>query len=163
MEVFCFSSKIKHILCIENQHCALGFVNVFIIIRLLHVSAPTCHPQGASLSSWVTWKLRQLCTASKIYKRVVTHNHVTHEDKYAPWGWQIGAETCSNRIIINTLTKPSAQCWFSMHNPAMHGTNIKNIFFFFPNYFSSVVPLYRTILVWKPCSHFVCCTTVPSG
>jgi hypothetical protein len=42
--------------------------------------------------------------------------HVTHEDKDAPWGWHIGAETCRSRIIINTLTKPSAQCWFSMHN-----------------------------------------------
>jgi hypothetical protein len=30
-------------------------------------------------------------------------------------------------LVINTLTKPSAQCWFSMHNPAMHGTNIKSI------------------------------------
>jgi hypothetical protein len=38
-------------LCIENQHCALGFVNVLLLMRLLHVSAPTCHPQGASLSS----------------------------------------------------------------------------------------------------------------
>jgi hypothetical protein len=28
-------------------------------------------------------------------------------------------------LVINTLTKPSAQCWFSMHNPAMRGTNIK--------------------------------------
>jgi hypothetical protein len=27
--------------------------------------------------------------------------------------------------VINILTKPSAQCWFSVHNPAMHGTNIK--------------------------------------
>jgi hypothetical protein len=28
-------------------------------------------------------------------------------------------------LVINTLTKPSAQCWFYMHNQAMHGTNIK--------------------------------------
>jgi hypothetical protein len=82
-------------LCIENQHCALGFVNVFIITRLLHVSAPTYHPQGASLS----------CLSF----------HVTHEDKDAPWGWYVGAETCRSLIIINTLTKPIAQCWFPMH------------------------------------------------
>jgi hypothetical protein len=37
---------------------------MFIAMRFLHVSAPTCHPQGASLSLWVTWKLRQLCRAS---------------------------------------------------------------------------------------------------
>jgi hypothetical protein len=45
------NANITKLLCIENQHCALGFVNVLIIIRLLHVSAPTCHLQGASLSS----------------------------------------------------------------------------------------------------------------
>jgi hypothetical protein len=28
-------------------------------------------------------------------------------------------------LVINILTKPSAQCWFSMYNPAMHGTSIK--------------------------------------
>jgi hypothetical protein len=28
-------------------------------------------------------------------------------------------------LIINILTKLSAQCWFFMYNPAMHGTNIK--------------------------------------
>jgi hypothetical protein len=38
-------------LCIENQHCALGFVNFLLLMWLLHVSAPTCHPRGASLSS----------------------------------------------------------------------------------------------------------------
>jgi hypothetical protein len=134
-------------LCIENQHCALGFVNVFIIIRLLHVSAPACHPQGASLSSWVMWKLMQLCMASgnvnlcalcaSLWCCTVQHHkpahrahkftlpeavhscisfHITHTDRDAPWGWHVGAETCRSCIIINTLTKPSAQCWFSMHN-----------------------------------------------
>jgi hypothetical protein len=28
-------------------------------------------------------------------------------------------------LVINALTKPSALCWFSMHKPAIHGTNIK--------------------------------------
>jgi hypothetical protein len=51
--------------------------------------------------------------------------HVTHDEKDTPWGWHVGAKTCRSRIIINTLTKPSAQCLFCMHNPAMHGTNIK--------------------------------------
>jgi hypothetical protein len=59
-----------------------------LLMRLLHVSAPTCHHQGASLST-----------------QVPKH---------------IGAA-----LVINILTKLSAQCWFFMHNPAMHGTNIK--------------------------------------
>jgi hypothetical protein len=28
-------------------------------------------------------------------------------------------------VKIKALTKPNVQCWFSMHNLAMHGTNIK--------------------------------------
>jgi hypothetical protein len=33
-----------------------------------------------------------------------------------PCGWHVGAETCRSRLVINTLTKPSAQCWFSVRN-----------------------------------------------
>jgi hypothetical protein len=52
-----------NMLCIENQHCALGFVNVFIAN-----AAPTCFgtyvPSSGSVFVLVsTWKLRQLCTA----------------------------------------------------------------------------------------------------
>jgi hypothetical protein len=49
--------------CIENQHCALGFINIFIIN-----AAPTCFgtyvPSKGSVFVLVsTWKLRQLCTS----------------------------------------------------------------------------------------------------
>jgi hypothetical protein len=33
---------------IQNQHCALGYINLFVDMRLLHVSATVCHLQGAS-------------------------------------------------------------------------------------------------------------------
>jgi hypothetical protein len=66
-------------------------------------AAPTCFgtyvPSSGSVFVLVsTWKLRQLCTTS-----------------------------CNVNLIhlINTLTKPSAECWLSIHNPAMHGKNIK--------------------------------------
>jgi hypothetical protein len=33
---------------IKNQHCALGYIYLFVDMRLLHVSATVCHLQGAS-------------------------------------------------------------------------------------------------------------------
>jgi hypothetical protein len=33
---------------IQNQRCALGHINLFVNMRLLHVSATMCHLQGAS-------------------------------------------------------------------------------------------------------------------
>jgi hypothetical protein len=71
--------------CLMHRKPTLHWVTSMslLLMQLLHVSAPTCHPQ------------------------VPKH---------------VGAA-----LVINTLTKPSAQCWFSMHNPAMHGTNVKNI------------------------------------
>jgi hypothetical protein len=51
-------------ICIENQHCALGFVN-----KCITNAAPTCFgtyvPSSGSVFVLVsTWKLRQQCTAS---------------------------------------------------------------------------------------------------
>jgi hypothetical protein len=170
---------------IEIQHCALCFVNVFITN-----AASTCFgtyvPSSGSVFVLVsTWKLRQLCAASKIYKRGVTHinileavhsclsfhvltrtktlpedgtklqNHNTVHDKTPPHrahqftlpeavhsclsfhvltrtktlpedGTQVPKHVRA-ALVINTLTKPSAQCWFAVHNPAIHGTNIKRL------------------------------------
>jgi hypothetical protein len=64
-------------------------------MRLLHVSAPTCHPQRASMSLWVPWKLRQLCRAS---------------------GNVNLCDLCAGLWSCFVLCFPSA---------AMHGTNVK--------------------------------------
>jgi hypothetical protein len=71
---FCTQEEMLITLCIENQHCALVIVNVFITNE-----APTCFgtyvPSSGSVFALVSKrKLRQLCTASKRYKRGVTHN-----------------------------------------------------------------------------------------
>jgi hypothetical protein len=55
------------VLCIENQHCTLGLVNIFITN-----AAPTCFgtyvpSSGSDFVHVSTLKLRQLCMASKIY------------------------------------------------------------------------------------------------
>jgi hypothetical protein len=50
------SQNLQHpyLMRVKNQHCALGYINLFVDMRLLHVSATVCHLQGASLSLRVT-------------------------------------------------------------------------------------------------------------
>jgi hypothetical protein len=51
---------------IKTQHCAIGYINLFVDMRFLHVSATVCHLKGAPLSLRFTLKFGQLCSASKI-------------------------------------------------------------------------------------------------
>jgi hypothetical protein len=112
---------VHYSVCIENQHCALGFVNVFITN-----ADPTCFgtyvPSSGSVFVLVsTWKLRQLCTASGNVNLCALSASLwcctvlcfptdsrTHKDKDTPWGWHIGAETC--RIRISNKYINETQC-----------------------------------------------------
>jgi hypothetical protein len=76
--------------------------------------------------------------------------HVLMRTKTLPEDGTYVSKHVGAALVINTLTKPSEHCWFSMHNPAMHGTNIKlacwNVQFIEAD--SSV--LYDKILPWGP-------------
>jgi hypothetical protein len=79
--------KCIHILTwkiIKSVYTFWATLYMFIDMRLLHVSAPTCQPQEASLSLWVTWKLGQLCGASKMYKKSVWDVHNVKKNKSRP-------------------------------------------------------------------------------
>jgi hypothetical protein len=80
-------------MCIKTNTVHLVSSMYLLLMWPLHVSATTCHPQGASLSSW----------------------------------WHVGAKICRSRISNKYIDETKCTVLVFMHNPAMHGTNIKNM------------------------------------
>jgi hypothetical protein len=111
----------------KNQHCALIFVNI-----LITNAAATCFgtyvPSSGSIFVLVsTWKLRQLCTAIHSCLRF----HVLTRTKTLPEDGTKVPNHIGAALVINILTKLSAQCWFPMHslydvNPSIVSQSVNN-------------------------------------